>query len=816
MSEPRNILHLDPGTSGSRKNEPAGRKTNERRKNDKQRKNGGKASSMSIKADSRLDMNGDKDESCRTIATVASAASNGTAAASGDAAAAAGASASPDERIFALDIGTRTVIGVVGIEREDGFDVLDVEIHEHASRAMLDGQIHDIGIVANAARRVKEALEARLGYSLTKVAIAAAGRVLKTCQVHVERDSDETREIDQRLVSALEMEGIQKAQGELESGELRNERSTYYCVGYSVVTGWLNDFPIANLLGHKGWRVGMDILCTFLPQVVVDSLYSVMDRIGLEVSSLTLEPIAALNVAIPKDLRMLNLALVDIGAGTSDIALTRGGTVVAYAMAPTAGDEVTEAIAQQYLVDFNTAETIKLAYSAGRETIEFRDILDNAIATSSEEVQATVEPVVRQLAQTITERIVEFNGGKSPNAVFLVGGGSQVAGLPGMLSQMLGLPKERVAVRNRSIARNVRWMGDQLAGPECITPFGILVTAGMQKGQDFFHVTVNDAKIKLYNSRRLTVSDALLLAGFNPDQLIGKSGRALKFTVNGVEKTIRGGFAIPSDITVNGQSASLTTKVNPGDEIRVKPAEKGTDAMARAGDFVGASDPVHLQIGGSTIDVRPVFRINGIEAGEDAALSDGDAVEVGPPATLAEIAARCEIDLARYAFMINHMEVPGSLSPQPGMTILCRERFERSVERSAASASAAEVAAQAMQPASYRSNASVAPPSALTLDEGVPEPAPFIADCKETGDIAPTVTANPFGGPPGITVVANGETVFLPRKGKEWMYVDIFNHILFDLNEPKGSIVLMLNGREAGYTDTLQDGDEIRIFWKDS
>ncbi len=58
-------------------------------------------------------------------------------------------------------------------------------------------------------------------------------------------------------------------------------------------------------------------------------------------------------------MRRLNVALVDIGAGTSDIAITNLGTVIAYGMVPIAGDEVTEAISDHYLLDFPLAEKAK-------------------------------------------------------------------------------------------------------------------------------------------------------------------------------------------------------------------------------------------------------------------------------------------------------------------------------------------------------------------------------------------------------------------------------------------------------------------------
>ena len=77
-------------------------------------------------------------------------------------------------------------------------------------------------------------------------------------------------------------------------------------------------------------------------------------------ASITLEPIAAINAAIPANLRLLNLVMVDIGAGTSDIAACTGGSITGYTMATVAGDEITETIMKQYLVDFPTAEAVKM------------------------------------------------------------------------------------------------------------------------------------------------------------------------------------------------------------------------------------------------------------------------------------------------------------------------------------------------------------------------------------------------------------------------------------------------------------------------
>ncbi len=97
----------------------------------------------------------------------------------------------------------------------------------------------------------------------------------------------------------------------------------------------------------------------------------------LTVENLTLEPIAAINVVVPEDIRLLNIALVDIGAGTSDIAISKDGSIIAYDMVTIAGDEITEAIMQKCLCNFENAEKIKIALDTDNSQITYTDILGN-------------------------------------------------------------------------------------------------------------------------------------------------------------------------------------------------------------------------------------------------------------------------------------------------------------------------------------------------------------------------------------------------------------------------------------------------------
>ncbi len=714
--------------------------------------------------------------------------------------------AMPEDAIFVLDIGTRTIIGLVGIQQGQSFVIRAAEVLVHESRAMMDGQIHDIAKVASGVSAVREALEQKTGFSLDKVSIAAAGRVLKTCRVKVERELEEGREIDSHLVSAMEMEAIQKAQLQIDGAPDKQETDQYYCVGHSVVSYYLNDYAISSLTGHKGQKAGVEVIATFLPQMVVESLYTVMERAGLEVTYLTLEPIAALNVAIPKELRLLNLALVDVGAGTSDIAVTKSGTIVAYDMAPVAGDEITEAIAQNFLVDFNTAESIKLALSAGETDIRFTDVLDNQVTIKPEDVENAIRPVVAQLAETISQRILVCNGGKAPNAVFLVGGGSQTPGLCEAVAEKIGLPRERVAVRNRSIAKNIVIEGEMPSGPESITPLGILVTTGLHRGTDFYTVSVNGQSVKVFNSQRVRVADVLALAGFNPEQLICKSGKRLRFFLNGESRTLAGGIGKPALIMVNDVQESLTAVVSPGDSLTVIPAERGKDAQAVCADLLGDFPPVTLRINDETHFIPQSIRINGQPVDAGTLIKDGDRVDISMDYTVSDIARKFEIDLEQFTLEVDGKVVDGSYRLRGGETLVCRLKAAADPE-------------PVPEPEPVFGPEPEPEPEPVFGPEPEPEPEPVVAatSARDTTDFseASYLHTRPAVSGEGISVIVNGQRIQLPIKQGRAIFVDVFNHIDLDLSRQKGTIVLKLNGRDAGYTDVIREGDVIEIYWRE-
>lgn len=665
-----------------------------------------------------------------------------------------------ENTIFALDIGTRTVIGVVAAVEGVRLKILAQSITEHESRAVFDGQIHDIFMTARAVKRVKNDLEEKLGFKLKRVAIAAAGRSLLTRFAHMEKETEEDIEIDPMICRGLEIDAVREAHASLRDENVRDGEEEFYCVGYTVVNYYLNGYTITNLVGHSGKRIGVDVLATFLPNSVVNSLYAVLGRVNLESVSLTLEPIAASTAIIPESYRLLNLALVDIGAGTSDIAITRDGSVVAYGMVPMAGDEITEALAQSCLADFNTADQIKREIVRGGD-ITFKDIMGIERTISNREALEMLDPVLDSLSDRITGEILKLNGNKPVKSVFCVGGGGQVPTLTDRIAAKLGLSPDRVGLRERKLIPGLEGGDGEIDGPEGVTVVGIAQVALKSVGHNFIVLNINGKDYRLFHSRALTVFDALGLIEYNLGDLVGKNGKDLRFILNGERKIIYGELCKPAEVFVNGEAASLKAELADGDRVMIEKAVRGRDARALIRDFAGEVPTFVLCLAEREETVQPQCFINGKPVSLDQEITDGDRVEIRAVKTVSQLAELKNIDIGRYDVFINGQIISGDAGLAGGDRVEFRPK-------------------------------------------GMPEQAAGAS--PDTGEPAALKR---------IEVTVNGEKVVLDHKS-DYIFVDIFNNFEIDLSMPAtgGMVKLRLNGQDAGYTDPIKNGDVIRIGWE--
>lgn len=655
------------------------------------------------------------------------------------------------ELIYAMDIGTHSITGVAGKVEDGRLLVVGMESEEYRERVMIDGQIENIAEVAALAGRIREQMEKKLGCRLERVYVAAAGRALKTQKASFELELADRDIIGEETVNRLEAGAIAEAERMFRQ-EVGEDERRFFLVGYSVIQYYLDHYLMSDLLDHHGQNIRADIVATFLPEEVVESLYTAMNRAGMQVAGVTLEPIAAINAAIPKKLRLLNLALVDIGAGTSDIAVCRDGSVFGYTMVTTAGDEITEALMQAYLLDFDTAEEVKLRLSRLRsgEAVAFCDILGNEQELQAEEILDCIRPEREQLCAQIAQRILEVNG-KVPSAVFLAGGGSQLPGLKEDLAEKLGLEGKKVAVAGNFYEMQADSEEYDLHSPEFATPLGIAVSAGLNLIHDNFKVQLNERQVSLFGNGLMTMRDLLLMNGYRYQDMVGRSGRSLIVTLEGERKIFNGSAAEPALLEVNGRPAALTDNVRAGDVISFQPAKSGADAVAKLADLK---------------ELAPESRVlvNGRPAGPDTLLATGD--------------------------VITAAETPGQM-----------EYAQAGIQQNGPETMAAGIR-------QYGPETMV--PSGTTGQQGRPDGE---VEQQENPSLTETVIASLRGEKKECHFLLNERPLILPEKPDEEPYylMDMLEYTGMDFENVKGPVILEVNGRTAGFRTALQENDQVTV-----
>lgn len=683
----------------------------------------------------------------------------------------------PGALVFGLDIGTRSVVGTVGYRKGDMFYVIAQAVKEHDTRAMLDGQIHDIGKVASTIKAVKEVLEAKTDRRLNEVCIAAAGRVLRTENTSVEIEFEKEEVVTDAMIYELDALGVERAYEKFVANKNGDER--FYCVGHSVIRYYMNDTIISNLENHKAHKIGMDLIATFLPSEVIDGLYAAVEMADLKVANLTLEPIAAMEVAVPEKFRMLNIALVDVGAGTSDICITRDGSIAAYGMIPEAGDCLTEIITQQCLVEFSVAEQIKKGIGES-DSVIYEDIMGLEQTITKKEVLSMLEPTINQMTKNVAEMILSLNAEKPVSAVFVVGGGGRIEGYTTKLAEQLDIPVQRVALRGEDVMQKISFPDDSLQRDSMlVTPLGICLNF-FEQSHSFIFVNFNGERVKLYDNGKLCIVDAVMQSGLSNEDLFPKRGKALNFTLNGKTKTIRGNLGEAAEVYLNEAVADLHTLVSANDNIKVNVSTVGTDATAILSKVVDLTEAIVVDVDGKNVSFPKLAIVNGEFVASTYEIKENDSVELLDYYTVEQILEFLDVLPQDVSFFqVNNKSAD--------LQTKVYDKFSFSVE--------------------------------TAMHDGISEEETFETDeeefIQESDAEAESDSKTQENATRNVTVIVNDAPVTLSGR-LNYIFVDVFDFIDFDLSQSNGRfIATRLNGEPAQYAQEIQEGDVIEIFWKE-
>ena len=549
-------------------------------------------------------------------------------------------------------------------------------------------------------------------------------------------------------------------------------------------------------------------------------------------ANLTLEPIAAIQVAIPEKFRMLNMALVDVGAGTSDISITKEGTITAYGMIPVAGDSLTDILVQHCLVEFEMAEQIKRKCRT-QETIEYEDIMGLPQTIKADEVLELLDSEIERMTQLVSDTIKELNGDKPVSAVFVVGGGGMVPGYTEKLAEKLGIVKERVAIRGQEVMQSIVFeLENARKDAMMVTPIGICLSYYVQSN-NFIFVEFNGERVKLYDNGKLSVTDAAMQMQFPNDQLFPRKGEALLFTINGKTRMVRGEQGEAAVIRVNGNEADMYTRVHNGDRIVVTPSTEGEPAVLEIGKLPELGDALRVYVNGRQISLPKTAEVNGHRENEFYRIRPNDDIRIQNSYTIKEIAEFLDVPLGEdikvndtaarpdtrvyehftVSWNMEKALAQGTYADLPDADMEENAHREESAHGEGSVIQKAETVAgeagKKQETENAREGVSLVQKAETVAGEAGKDQETQTAAADRTDDVTTQL-------PHPLTVIVNHTPITMQGK-VSYVFVDVFDYIDFDLGTSASagrSIVTNLNGRPAQYMEPLSEGDVIEIYWK--
>lgn len=336
-----------------------------------------------------------------------------------------------DRLMVGLDIGTEFVKALVArIDEDNQIEILGVGRAHQSLTDMQAGAIADIAaVVANCDSALNQA-EQQAGVSARSAVIGIAGELVKgtTTTVRFTR-KDPNKEIDldevDRIFGHIQTRALEKAKKQL-SVELGGKNIDLKLVNSALISIEIDGYGVTNPIGFKGKDVSVQLYTAFAPLIHIGAIERVAEQLDLDLLTVAAEPFAVARSVIGDDPNAnLSAILIDVGGGTTDIAVVNEGGVEGTKMFGIGGRSFTKSIERDLNTDFDRAEALKLGLTSGR----------------------TPEPRVKSVEAALKKTLTVWDNGVQlaleefkrlehlPHTVYLCGGGASLSMLTESLAQ---------------------------------------------------------------------------------------------------------------------------------------------------------------------------------------------------------------------------------------------------------------------------------------------------------------------------------------------------------------------------------------------
>ena len=383
--------------------------------------------------------------------------------------------------ITGLDIGTSKVVALIGEVTADGTMEL-IGIGRHPSRGLKRGVVVDIEATVNSIQRAIQEAELMAGCEVRMVYTGIAGSHIRSLNSHgivAIRDQEVSQADVERVIDAAKAVAIPA------------DQKILHILPQEFIID--NQGSIREPVGMAGVRLEARVHIVTGSVSAAQNIAKCVRRCGLEVSDIILEQLASSHAVLTDDEKELGVCLVDIGGGTTDIAIFHEGAIQYTAVIPIAGDQVTNDIAMAFRTPTKAAEAIKLSYGCAMPEL--------ANASQMIEVLGTNERVERKISSTALADVVSAryeelftlvrnelrrSGFESLIAagIVLTGGASKVNGAIELAELCFEMP-----VRHGS-AQKISGMSEATANPSLATGVGLLLHGFQQQYEGGYNVPV--------------------------------------------------------------------------------------------------------------------------------------------------------------------------------------------------------------------------------------------------------------------------------------------------------------------------------------
>jgi cell division protein FtsA len=336
-----------------------------------------------------------------------------------------------DQHIVALDIGTEFVKALVARVQPDGdIEIIGVGRQHQKLSDMQAGAISDIASVVQNCDKALTDAEEQAGVSVRTAIIGIAGELVKgtTTTVRVSR-KDPSRQLDieemERVIKLVQQRAEARAKQQV-AVELGSKDVELRLVNSALVNIEIDGYPVTNPIGFQGKDVVVQLYTAFAPMIHIGALERTAQELDLDLLAVAAEPFAvARSVIGDSQSANLNVVLMDVGGGTTDIAVINDGGVQGTKMFGIGGRAYTRSVEREVGIDFEQAEKLKVSLGSGKLPAAREKAIETALKKT---VKVWTDGV--ELALSDFDKLDHL-----PHRLYLCGGGSSLQMLMDELSQ---------------------------------------------------------------------------------------------------------------------------------------------------------------------------------------------------------------------------------------------------------------------------------------------------------------------------------------------------------------------------------------------